>query len=61
MVLKHLPNWEITLTEKIDLQAGENDPVLAESLKLIKEQTGLDYQDLSIVLDKDGYAVIKPK
>lgn len=61
MVLKHLPNWEITLSEHIDITAGSEDPVLAKSLVIIKEQCGLEYHDLDITLNSEGFAVIKPK
>ncbi len=56
-----MPNWEITLTERIDIEAGPDDPVLAQSLKIIKDQSGLDYEDLSIELNEDGFPVITPK
>ncbi len=60
-ILDLLPRWEITLSEHIDFSAGKDDPVLAESLALIKAQTGLDYEDLIIEKGPDGFAVIKPK
>ena len=60
-ILDILPRWEIALSEHIDFSAGRNDPVLAKSLAVIKDQTGLDYEDLIIEKGPDGFAVIRPK